>query len=352
MDKVLAISPETYQDILNIKSGLFYPLTGFMNEIQFNNCAEYGIIGNHIPWTIPINFHLSEGNFHHLKNGDKLTLIYFDKKVAELTVKSKYEINEGHLFKIYGTTDPEHPGIKKELERGLFRCGGEIELLIGLPENCLLPKNTRRIFSEKKWKKIAAFQTRNPIHRAHEHIHRVVLEYVDGLFINPLTGWKKKGDFSEEAVINGYQKQIEFYYPKNRIHFDVLKTQMRYAGPREAVFHALIRRNLGCTHFIIGRDHAGVGNYYGKYEAQEYALSYSRKYDLGIELITPSEPVYCKSCCQMVSINSCGHDAANHVTISGTLIREKLSKGECPDEIFMRKEVSLEIMSLKEQMFI
>ena len=184
---------------------------------------------------------------------------------------------------------------------------------------------------------MVGFQTRNPIHKAHEHIQRIGLEVCDGLFINPIVGWKKTGDFTQEAVMAAYRRMIDEFYPKGRVHIAGLKTQMRYAGPREAVFHAIIRRNLGCTHFIIGRDHAGVGGYYGAYDA--HALARELEPELGIHLLLTREPYFCKKCGQIVTDKHCAHYSTHRVEISGTIIRKYISDGSIPDEIMLRKEV-------------
>ena len=190
------------------------------------------------------------------------------------------------------------------------------------------------------------------MHKAHEYLQRVALEVCDALFINPLVGWKKVGDFSEEAVMNGYQTMIDEYYTGLNIYFKPLRTPMRYAGPREAIFHAIIRRNLGCTHFIIGRDHAGVGEYYSKYEAQELARKIISKHDLGIELLLLSEPYYCKKCEQIVSDKTCNHSDEYIQKISGTQIRAMLAEGKRPSNIFMRPKVADSIIALNDNKFI
>ena len=220
-----------------------------------------------------------------------------------------YIVNQQNDIKyVFGTDDINHPGVSKELLKHKYRIGGKVTVFDkSILKNSLDPKKTKSYFKEKGWNTIAGFQTRNPVHKAHEHLQRVALDICDGLFINPLVGWKKIGDFSEEAVIDGYKSMIDTYYTGLNIYFDTLKTPMRYAGPREAIFHAIIRRNLGCTHFIIGRDHAGVGDYYGKYEAQELAKKIIKTDDFGIELLLLSEPFYCKKCGQIVSEKTCHH---------------------------------------------
>ena len=217
----------------------------------------------------------------------------------------------------------------------------------------LSPSNTKTVFSTKGFHTVCGFQTSNVIHRAHEYLQRTALEICDGLFINPIIGWKKIGDFTENAVMVGYKKMIEEFYPAQRIHFEGLRTQMRYAGPREAIFHAIIRRNLGCTHFIIGRDHAGVGNFYSLYAAHELARKIEARGNLGIKLLLLHGPYYCYKCGQVVTDKTCGHDEIYHVAISGTKIRECFKRGDIPDENFMRPEISQAILALgSERIFI
>jgi len=218
--------------------------------------------------------------------------------------------------------------------------------------NALSSEKTKKFFKDKGWKTIVGFQTRNPVHRAHEHLQRIGLELCDGLFINPLIGWRKAGDFSEDAVMKAYECMIEKYYPADRVHLAGLRTYMRYAGPREAVFHAIIRKNLGCTHFIIGRDQAGTGEYYGKYEAQDLARKLKENGDLGIELLLLKGPYFCAQCDQIVSEKHCGHGEGSVFPVSGTLIREALIRNERPDERFMRPEIADVLISLGQDKFI
>ena len=260
--------------------------------------------------------------------------------VASIEAESKFILTEDDLEKVFKTREMKHPGVKKEKERSPYRIGGKVTLLKReFLDGSLNPATTKRIFREKRWKTVVGFQTRNPIHKAHEHLQRMGLEICDGLFINPIIGWKKIGDFSEEAVLAAYETMVQEFYPRERVYMAGLRTQMRYAGPREAVFHALIRRNLGCTHFIIGRDHAGVGGYYGIYEAHDFARSLAEQHKLGIKLILAREPYYCKKCGQVVTDNTCGHYDTERVEISGTIIRQYISDGFMPDEIMLRREI-------------
>lgn len=345
------INTELLQDLINIETGLFHPLEGFMNSKDYHCVVNDMKLADGTIWTIPITLDIDEENFHKIINIDELILTFNAIDVALLQIEDMFKVDQNDIVKIYKTDDSNHPGVQKELERAPFRVGGKTTLLDKtLLKNSLNPKMTKAYFQSKGWNTIVGFQTRNVVHRAHEYLHRIGLEFCDALFINPLVGWKKIGDFSEIAVESGYKTMIEKYYTHLNVYFATLKTPMRYAGPREAIFHAILRKNLGCTHFIIGRDHAGVGDYYGKYEAHEFAKELLKTNALGIELLLLKEPYYCNVCEQMVSENCCAHD--DIVRISGTKIRDMLSKAQIPSKIYMREEVAQTIINLKEDMFI
>lgn len=354
MKMLYEVSDEILQDCINIALGIFYPLKGFMNSVNYKNVVNNMQLEDGSIWTIPISLDVDYDTFTKSKGLETLTLTFKGKEVAELKIEDLFEAElEDDIFKVYKTNDDKHPGVKKERSRSKYRVGGPISILDrSLLDSNINPSNLKALFKKKGWKSIAGFQTRNPIHKAHEHLQRVALEYCDALFINPLTGWKKKGDFSEDSVIKGYEAMLEHYFINLNIHFDVLKTPMRYAGPKEAIFHAIIRRNLGCTHFIIGRDHAGVGNYYGTYEAHELAREIMSKHDIGIELMLLKEPYFCHKCNQIVSEKTCGHSEQYAESISGTKIREMLADDRQPNEILMRKEVADEIIKLGKNKFL
>jgi sulfate adenylyltransferase len=345
------IGEELLQDLINIENELFFPLKGFMDSKDYTNVINKMTLSDGRTWTIPITFDIPADIIKNILNADELILTYQSKDVGILKVEDVYKVDSQDILKVYGTEDTKHPGVYKEKQRSVYRIGGETKVIDkSILKGSLNPSVTKEHFQNKNWNTIVGFQTRNVVHRAHEYLQRVGLELCDALFINPLVGWKKVGDFSEEAVNNGYSVMIEKYYKGLNVYFNTLKTPMRYAGPREAIFHAIIRRNLGCTHFIIGRDHAGVGDYYGKYAAHELAKEVLKKGNLGIELLLLKEPYYCNICEQIVSENCCAHD--DIIKISGTKIREMLSSGKVPSSIMMRKEVAQEIVMLKEGMFI
>ena len=346
------IDEETLQDIINIETKLLFPLQGFMGSEDFYSVVNYCILKNGQVFTIPVTLDIPLEIYKNIKAGDKLILEYKGKQAAEMDVESTFKITEDDLQKVFQTKENSHPGVQKEKNRFPYRVGGSVKLIEkAYLKGALCPEETKHIFKEKGWKTIVGFQTRNPIHKAHEHIQRIGLEVCDGLFINPITGWKKQGDFTQEAVMAAYNKMADEFYPRDQIYIAGLKTQMRYAGPREAIFHAIIRRNLGCTHFIIGRDHAGVGGYYGAYEAHELARKLTEKYDLGIHLLLTREPYYCKKCGQIVTDKHCAHYDSDRIEISGTIIRKYLKEGYIPDEIMMRKEIFESILNCK-QVFI
>lgn len=344
MTLTVTINEETLQDVINIETGLLAPLTGFMGAEDVRCVVDNCRLTDGQVFPLPITLDVPPEQFEQMMPGDTLMLEYGSSTVAELDVESKFTMTEADIAAVFRTAENAHPGVHKERKRSACRVGGPVRLTDrALLEGALRPEDTRGAFAEKGWKTVVGFQTRNPIHKAHEHIQRIGLEVCDGLFINPIVGWKKTGDFTQEAVMAAYHKMVEEFYPQGRVHIAGLKTQMRYAGPREAVFHAIIRRNLGCTHFIIGRDHAGVGGYYGAYDA--HALARELEPDLGIQLLLTREPYFCKKCGQIVTDKHCAHYATDRVEISGTIIRKYISDGYIPDEIMLRKEIFDAILS-------
>ncbi|MBU0573954.1 MAG: sulfate adenylyltransferase [Candidatus Margulisbacteria bacterium] len=352
MQRTLRIDNDSWLECCNIGLGLFAPLKGFMVSEDYRSVVKNMRLKNGHPWTIPVTLDVPEEMTGDIKRSGKLVLAnHKGDNVAEVLVEDVFSVNYGNdIKKIFGTDDVRHPGIVKELSRSRFRVGGPVKVLKYekdlFPAYSLTPSQTRGIFKKHGWKTVVGFQTRNPIHAAHEYLQRKALSSADGLFIHPLIGWKKKGDFSPLAVVSAYEKMVADFYPANRVAFGILRTPMRYAGPREAVFHALIRKNFGCTHFIVGRDHAGVGNYYGKYEAQELCKKFP---DLGIEILHYHGPYYCKQCQEVVTVEHCDHDAEHILPISGTEIRRSLSEGRLPREEFMRKEIADVLIELHKE---
>ena len=352
----LTVGQDACLEILNLVTGVFDPLKGFLNSSDYKSVVENMHLTDGAPWTIPITLDIPEEVARGVMRSDTVVLKNEGgSAIAELTVEDVYKVNfENDIKKIFGTEESAHPGVAKEITRSLFRIGGPIRLLGYadplFPEHSLIPAQTRKIFKEKGWKTVAGFQTRNAIHRAHEYLQRIALEVTDGLFIQPLIGWKKAGDMSSLAIVRSYEMMVKDFYSPDRVVLGLLKTPMRYAGPREAVFHALIRRNFGCTHFIVGRDHAGVGDYYGKYEAQDLCGTFN---DLGIQILKLSGPYYCEKCAMVVTEKTCAHGDAHSVSISGTYMRSQFSKGESPPPHLMREEIAGILLDLakKKQLF-
>lgn len=341
---MIELDLDEYLDLLCLVNGLYYPLENFMDKEQVESVLKDFKLPNVkdlSDFTLPITLRAQQS----FKSAQVKDLVYQGKKIGRLKITSVYRLEMQDFFSLFETEDIRHPGLEKEIKRGMWRCGGEI-LIENLAGGGLLKKNCiRQEFSQQnpEIKTICGFQTRNAPHLAHEHLQRVSLEICDALFINPLSGWKKAGDFSNEAVFAGYEVMRNFY-PKDRILIKPLQTAMRYAGPKEAVFHAIVRRNLGCTHFIIGRDHAGVGNYYDKYAAQDFAKQFK---NLGIQLLLLKEPFFCQKCACIASEKNCCHTDKERTYISGTKIRESLLKGEIPPAFMMRDEVSKRLLSLE-----
>lgn len=348
----LNITEDDWLDIQNISLGAFKPLEGFMLEADYRAVIQEMRLSSGIPWTIPVTLAVPDSFSAEIRRHEKVALVRSKTatKVAELTVESIFHADYStDIERVFKTTSLSHPGVKKETGKSSLRVGGKLSKVVSeSPRDnpfFITPTQSRETFVKRGWKKVVGFQTRNPIHRAHEHLQRIGLEITDGLFIQPLVGWKKEGDFTADAVISAYTVMAEQFFPRHRIVLGTLNTQMRYAGPREAVFHSIIRKNYGCTHFIVGRDHAGVGNFYGKYESQELC----RRFDgeLGIEILALGGPFHCRKCLGIATEHSCGHDADARSEISGTLIRKLLSEGKRPPEEFMRAEIADALIHLK-----
>ncbi|MDI6845141.1 MAG: sulfate adenylyltransferase [Candidatus Saccharicenans sp.] len=346
----VVLDPDLVSDLENIATGVYSPLEGFLNQRDFLSVLDHMRLSNDLPWTIPIVLDVDRELAGRIREGQEIILKNEQlKPVGVLTVEEKYKFNrEEFSRKVYGTTDPAHPGVSRVLAMKEVLLGGPVELFELEPTPFdryrLSPKETRVLFREKGWKTIVGFQTRNTPHLGHEYVQKAALTFTDGLFINPVIGRKKKGDFRDEVILASYEELIKHYYLKERAVMAILKMEMRYAGPREAIHHAIIRKNFGCTHIIIGRDHAGVGNYYRPYAAQEIFEEFP---DLGIVPLFFKSFFYCRRCGSIENEKTCPHEASSHIQFSGTKIRDLLAGGEIPPPELMRPEVARVILSFE-----
>ncbi|WP_408955588.1 sulfate adenylyltransferase [Natroniella sp. ANB-PHB2] len=343
----IELSREMLTEAENIATGLYSPLEGFMTEGDYKSVVEEMYLTNGLPWTIPVVLDVSTEKAAQLAVGEDIALTDQAGQVyAILHLADKYTYDkEKEADLVYRTTEAEHPGVAKLYQSGDVLLGGKISLLRRVRyehfnQYRLDPKDVRALIEEKDWNRVVGFQTRNPIHRAHEYIQKCALEICDGLLLTPLVGKTKSSDVPVEYRIESYEVIMDKIYPHNRTALTVFPAAMRYAGPREAVFHALCRKNYGCTHFIVGRDHAGVGDYYGTYDSQEIFKEFKWCGDLGIEPLCFDYAFYCKRCAAMATAKTCPHDEEYHVSLSGTRVRGLLRNGKRPPEELTRPEVA------------
>jgi sulfate adenylyltransferase len=346
------VSNELRNDIENIADGIFSPLEGFVSKQDFDSIVKTGRLKSGLAWTVPIILDVDDQKARKIKDAGQVALATGNnEKFAILHVEEVYSFDKITCAKsIYQTDDIKHPGVEKMLKMKDRLIGGKVDVLKRIEQSPLrkyrmTPVQTREEISRKGWKSVVGFQTRNVPHVAHEMLQKAALNLYDGLFVNPLIGKKKQGDFKDEVILSTYVALIDNYYPKDRMMFVTLHTDMQYAGPKEAIHHAIMRKNFGCSHFIVGRDHAGVGNYYHPFAAHEIFKEYT---DLEIEPLFFPAFYYCKRCLTYANERNCPHGPESREELSGTKMRNMVSLGEMPAENLMRPEVAKIIISFNE----
>ena len=339
----------SYRELLDldlIALGAFSPLTGFMTRDDYRSVVETMHLANGVVWSLPVTLAVEREASAGLREGSAVALDDTRGHLRGiLMLQERYPYDRLHEAReVYRTDDTSHPGVRALHEQGDILLGGDIWLL-DPPDHSIFgphtlsPAETRAVFAERGWHTVVGFQTRNPVHRAHEYIQKCALETVDGLLLHPLVGETKSDDIPAEVRMRCYEALLAHYYPRDRVLLTTNPAAMRYAGPREAIFHALVRKNYGCTHFIVGRDHAGVGNYYGTYDAQKLFDEFAPG-ELGIIPLKFENSFYCRRCAGMASAKTCPHSAEDHVALSGTAVRAMLRRGEMPPPEFSRPEVA------------
>jgi sulfate adenylyltransferase len=332
-------------DLELLAVGAVSPNRGFMTESDYKPVIEDMRLASGLPWSLPITLSATEEEVARLARATRAAIVHGGRPVAVIDVEDVYRADFRREARLtYRTSEEAHPGVAYLYSQAPYYVGGEVTVLENpfaheYEQYRLTPLALRELTSERGWRTIVAFQTRNPIHRAHEYLTKCALEIVDGLVIHPLVGGTKTDDIPADVRMKCYEVLMANYYPKDRVILSVFPAAMRYAGPREAIWHSLLRKNYGMTHFIVGRDHAGVGSYYGSYDAQEIFDSFEPG-ELGIQPLKFEHSFFCRSCGSMASAKTCPHEPEHHVHLSGTQVRAMLQAGEEPPEEFSRHEVA------------
>jgi sulfate adenylyltransferase len=345
----LELSEEQACQVENIATGVYSPLEGFMTRDALLSVLDRMRLPNGLPWTIPIVLDVDRREAGAYEEGRDILLTYHDRGIGLLHLKDKYPYDKPTVCRqVFGTDDGAHPGVRRVSIMGDILLGGEVDLFGALDtpfaSRHLTPQEARVLFAAKGWRTIVGFQTRNVPHLGHEYVQKTALTFVDGLFINPVVGPKKRGDFKDEVILAAYDALLRNYYLKDRAVLAVLKTGMYYAGPREAIFHAIVRKNFGCTHFIVGRDHAGAGHYYSPYAAQEIFDEFP---DLGITPLFFTAFFYCRRCQGMANEKTCPHGEQDRLMFSGTRLRQAIVEQTGESDLLIRPEVADTIRGLE-----
>ncbi|NEQ53937.1 MAG: sulfate adenylyltransferase [Leptolyngbya sp. SIO3F4] len=342
----ITLSTRNIADLQCIATGIYSPLEGFVNEAEYNSIVDNMRLTNGLAWSIPVTLQIPESESEKCRLDSKIALAHPNGEIlAVMTIESKFTPDQDHeAQQVYLTTEDAHPGVKAMKAEGPVYLGGPISLVNSIPYDTFLqyrlsPVQTRLEFANREWKTVVAFQTRNPIHRAHEYITKTALETVDGLFINPLVGMTKSDDIPADVRVKCYETIMSLYYPADRTLLGVFPAAMRYAGPREAIMHAIARQNYGCTHFIVGRDHAGVGDYYGTYDAQKMFEEFSSD-ELKIQPVKFEHAFFCTRTKGMATAKTSPSTKEERIHLSGTKVRAMLREGKCPPPEFTRPEIA------------
>jgi sulfate adenylyltransferase len=338
--EVVTLAPREVSDLDMLASGALSPLEGFLGREDYESVVDSMRLASGLPWALPVCLAVDEA-----PSGDRVALAdEGGRNLAVLDVAEVYDYDKAREAEnCFRTTDDAHPGVARLYAQKPKYLAGRVTVFErpepSFPELALDPVETRAAFAERGWKRVVGFQTRNPIHRAHEYLTKVALETVDGLLVHPLVGDTKGDDVPADVRVDCYRVLLDGYYPEDRVLLSAFPAAMRYAGPREAIWHAICRKNYGCSHFIVGRDHAGVGDYYGTYDAQ-LIFDEFEPHELDVEPMFFEHSFFCKACGTMASAKTCPHDKEQHVFLSGTKVRELLGAGDVPPEEFTRREVA------------
>jgi sulfate adenylyltransferase len=341
----LALDARRTTDLELLAVGAYSPLDGFMTRAEYDSVVAEARLPSGLAWGAPVTLPVDPDQASGLE-GQEICLTSPDgTPLAVMAVAEAFEYDRAlEAEQVFRTSDGAHPGVAALYGQGDVMLGGSVQAFAlppgrEFPERRLTPAQTRALFAQRGWRTVVGFQTRNPVHRAHEYLHKVALEMVDGLLLHPLVGETKEGDIPADVRLRCYEVLLRNYYPQDRVVLSVLPAWMRYAGPREAIFHAIMRQNYGCSHFIVGRDHAGVGDYYGTYDAQEIFDKFTSD-ELAITPLKFEHAFYCTTCGSMASARTCPHGASERIFLSGTAVREMLAAGETPPAEFTRPEVA------------